>query len=554
MQLNASQKAAVESSNENIMVVAGPGSGKTRTLIERIRNLSQGFNPERFVVITFTNAAAQEMASRLAEYKIKVGYIGTLHGFCLKLLQIPELASKTGYTTKVTVITEDQADDILDQMRLKMNSRTPLKKIKELKRKGKLGKDANSLVIHQYYRELRYNNAVDFDQILVRGLEVIKQCSGILEDRYTHLFVDEYQDSGSIDNDIYDHFPCYAKFFCGDTDQAIYGFRGGDMESMIERSKAIEGSGGEIFYLDENYRCGAAVCQAANMLIRNNKNRIHKETKPIEKNGGKVLSTSHPNHLKELIWLAEQLKDAGDETAVLCRTNRLVNAAAKFLSDAGIAVKSAKREKPPEDWRLAMATLELISNPYNQMVCRSWLKERFGEDGAAEIIQKAKKEEKTITDYYFSDEKIKAMEEVDLQSLPDLLIGFLGDGESFQKINQIAQEMPGLELNTIIYELYNSMFESKETGHGVTIATFHSAKGREWRNVYLIGLEDEIIPRSNATPESIEEERRILFVAITRAEEYLHLSHAAIRPAPWGNHQEIECKPSRFLSETLASS
>jgi DNA helicase-2/ATP-dependent DNA helicase PcrA len=298
MQFNQSQQAAIETDAKNVVVISGPGSGKTRVLVARLAKLlERGVDPGKITVITYTNAAADEIQQRLvqsadlrrqdaikkcderayekaeADKDSKLGYCGTLHGWCMKFLR--RHAEQVGFAAAITVLDEEQSEALLEQTAAKLRYKGPkgelarcVRAIHELPS----SKSPARFVALDYYNAMLGNGMVDFDGILYWTLAAL--CKGVAEDP-VHLLVDEMQDCSRADHMIFNRMAADSRFYLADPDQSIFGFRGGDgrLVDVLARMPRFS-----VLTLAENYRCAEEICAAANKLIAHNPGRRPKET------------------------------------------------------------------------------------------------------------------------------------------------------------------------------------------------------------------------------------------------------------------------------------
>ena len=321
---NPSQKRAIESARTKTVCIAGPGSGKTATLIERLQwCIDGGANPSGFVVITFTNAAADEIRRRLAERSHLgdcLGYCGTLHGFCLRLLQ--RHGHLLDFSDRITVLSEDQAEKMLERCIKEMNYRGAVKHVQEAIARGPdlalvpASPSNADLVAARFFKVLRRSNLVTFDTLLHYARLLLME-NGRAVKEWTHLFVDEYQDSSDLDADIYERLPVKQWFYVGDGDQGIYSFRGGSVQHLL--TLANENCA---FLLEDNYRSVPEICQAADRLIQHNKARHPKHTHSTRTTAGEAGATCYMDARAEIQGIAQQINDVLDQgdCAVLLRT------------------------------------------------------------------------------------------------------------------------------------------------------------------------------------------------------------------------------------------
>ncbi len=581
--LTSHQKLAVESDADSRVVVAGPGSGKTRTLIAAVRHAIEVEKtpPEHICVITYTNAAADEIARRVIESESEgpfqgssgLGFCGTLHALCLRLCQ--EHYALAGLPATISVLDEAQLESIMETVSLEMGVKVPIStKVLPLLSRPDLiearpgvSRSAPELVAVETHRRLRRAGLVTFDGLLYYGLKVINQldCPGRYETMdkpgtpvamphlwlFTHAFIDEAQDSAQMDWEIYDAMPCFRQFIVGDGDQSIYGFRGAAVHNFNAAADPAE-VGKEVFFLETNWRSGHRICNVAQQLIERNKNRIQKAT-IAAKSGGEVVDVMCENSASELVTVCSAISEYWapyNETAVLARTNWLANEVAQFLAGKGIPV--AKRTLPvvPDDWSRAKALLTALANPFSDFAVLQYLR-LLDKTNAAKVKNEAAKEMKSVN-------ALLGMEFGDGNGFDDAAllrhnVSLAGRDRIHAAAHELNNSKPGWSLNDLLLNLRAQEQSAGDVdGEGVYVGTIHSAKGREWHTVFIVGCEEGLLPSSKAGTD-IEEERRLMYVAITRAKERVLFTWCKERPqrrGPGAPPGPMEPKTrSRFLTE-----
>ena len=532
MQLSAEQKAVVMSDDETILVSAGPGSGKTRVLVERVRRLAASHDTRRFVIITFTNAASDELRVRLG---LEVGYVGTLHGFMLRCLR--EHADEAGFSPDLQVIGEEQARALLDSIAAAHRYKGTATALEAAIKSGPARPPANpkpeQLIASELFQTLKRGNMATFDTLLHYGLKVAPFIHG-----FTHLFVDELQDSSDADAAIYRALPIRSKFQVGDVDQAVYSFRGGNIGNML----ALAGDA-TVFTLEDNYRCGAAICRAANTLIRHNSSRIDKETRSVAHSAGAVVALRFSGRTAEQQAVAAQiLQHEPDDCAVLVRSRALVQEWTTCLEGQCVVVRRRKAGQQPRDWALARLALAVLTDPVNDLAA-FWLSEKLhGREKATAMMRQSVLDERPIAALLFRSP---------YGHQPDTFLDAIGpmvSRESLTLLRELRDALPkGATLADLGLRINETDDAAVEEGSGVTVTTMHGAKGREWPVVFLPDACQHIIPGGRKDTDT-EEERRLMFVAITRAKTKLWLSHADTAPKPFGTGT-MDAAPSRFIGE-----
>lgn len=572
------QREAITTTAKTVLVVAGPGSGKTATTVARISHLiDNGADPRGIVVITFTNAAAREIEKRLValigQHNVSLGYVGTLHGFALRMLK--QHGRQFGYGDRMSIISPESAEDLLQSKATALNCKLKMKELHKLKAAGRPPRgtrlDVPASVIASYYDDLAQAGIVDFDILLtefarfVEGPETDPWNNDWCD--YTHLFVDEVQDSAPIDWEIYHALPINNKFYVGDPDQAIYGFRGGDINGMMWLAKR---DGTHLIKLEENFRSNSEICESAQHLIEHNRNRVDKATISHKGLGGQV--TARPPAMTEgeeigtvtraiLEMLASFAESPGTtqppEIAVLCRTNAMAYAAQKTLAAAGVPVVQRAPSDQPKDWPLLRAYMELLVNPDNDTLAHFYLIAAYEARGhtpkearemAHDNQRSAAAARKSI-----NGTTLGIIPPTTAASAMGMAVIHKFTMESRMLLSEIVREVgpesTPLEL-ALALGTHRGENVKEEPGTGIHVMTIHASKGREFDAVFLLGWEEEIMPGRAKIPEDIEEERRLAYVALTRARHFAMITSSATRTTPWGAINSHN--PSRFIAELTA--
>lgn len=587
MNPTASQRQAIESDANNILVVAGPGSGKTATTCSRIRRLiDSGVNPAKIVALTFTNAAAGELEKRLSigeevafvPYAIRLGYCGTLHGFALKMLK--KHGEAIGFGERLALIGEDAVADLIEAKAKQLGCKTPLKKLLELKggfRAGPVFKEERltdiERVLASYYADLREGGMVDFDTILSEFLRLLRTvvvpAGARLENavvkippcgEFTHLFVDEVQDSAAIDWEIYWAMPVQNRFFVGDQDQSIYAFRGGRPDLMVDMSARHE----QTILLEDNFRSHTEICKAAQRLIDHTSGvRYPKQTLSVKGPGGLVLRVSERYNsgdeaaeVSRIIRSETAVGCPAEEVAVLARTNVICAEVREQLKADGVPVAEAAKSGLPRDWALAKAIVELAANPLNDTLAYFCLltKERHlgqPEKNARKIANDAQRAARSAMRPLCRELGFAVSDEPRLANINVFLSDHQISTETRMRIVGLMRLLPAdADLLQLALAMSQDDGKQSEATTGVTVTTMHGAKGREWDVVVIAGFEEEeIVSRSNVDPssETVDEARRLAYVAVTRARKRLFITHSRMRKTSWG---AIEThRPCRFMEE-----
>lgn len=579
------QRLAIESCHQKIVCIAGPGSGKTTVLVGRIAKLiAAGTRPDQIAAVTFTNAAAREIEKRLpcpncggmGYTSVELGpkhmsqvqcdchpprlaYAGTLHGLMLRVIKTH--GTLIGFGLRVSVMDEEVADKFLEQVISDLQCAGMKKEIRhqidkgpgpflfgpELSTQAMATLDEPTLVAREFYQRMLKANLLDFDSVLKFGLVVLQRlaASGDTAPMFEHLLWDEFQDSGADDAAIFHALPARNKFVVGDPDQSIYGFRGGDPRYLMELAKAERVEWTEIF-LEENFRCDQAIAESADRLIFNNPFRLAKTNKSMTGLAGKIWTFKAATEEEEMAKISEDINLQGDPNgcAVLVRSNALADRFSKGLQAHGVAIHRRERVDRPSDWTAMRSLVNLLSNPENDQLAFWWIAHKNGMKAAKMAQLKALSEYDTINRTTL---RLPVITTID--ALPAALAVHGIGQESIALVNQAVALLPaGATLGELSFALGDDELHRKEVGEGVTITTIHSAKGREWESVYLPAFEDGTIPVLSKNS-SIEEERRVVFVAITRAKRRLVVSFAQKRRPAFGGRFPEPTTMSRFVNE-----
>ena len=567
-----------------VLILAGAGSGKTKTLTHRIAHLlSQGVNPENILGVTFTNKAAEEMKTRVQRLlgsNIANLFIGTFHSLGAKILR--EEIECLGYKKNFVIYDEDDsfslAKNIISEMNLSRDRFKPasfLNLISKIKSElidsesldgGDFYKNQFANFYNIYSRRLKASNAVDFDDLITLPVKIYESRPKILEkyqNQYKYILVDEYQDTNRAQYVLINLLARKNKniFAIGDPDQAIYGWRHADFRNILNFEKDYPEA--KIVKLEQNYRSSQNILGAAHEIIRKNIERKEK-TLWTENPAGAMLEVIEVNNERaEAEFILEKILDLNktgmnlDKIVVMYRTN----AQSRVLEEACLyanlpyrvvgAVKFYQRKEIKD----VLAYLRFIQNQDDEISLKrivGILGKRLLQSFMADFLDFRKQTEglppkeliKTVikkTNYYDYLEK----------KFPD----FSPDGEleSESRIKNI-KELIGLasmhdNLSGFLTEVTLMQQErDADNSKKLNLMTLHSAKGLEFDAVFIAGAEENLMPHSRAaySLEELEEERRLCYVGMTRAKKYLWLLFAKQRFL-WGERKETI--PSRFIME-----
>lgn len=625
--LNPAQKEAVECLEGPLLVLAGAGSGKTRVLTYRMANLLEhSVRPWNILALTFTNKAAKEMkerASLLIGDKATDMSVTTFHSLCFRILRTE---SKSIGREKNFAVYDDSDQmkligDILKELGVSEKS-MPKRQFKEMISNAKNhstdpeqyiidtaqdSSDMNIKVYRKYQKRLSLVNAMDFDDLLLETLKLLKNDKTVLEkyrDKFKYVLVDEYQDTNLIQYEIVELICKEHKNICvvGDDDQSIYGWRGADIRNILEFERDFKGA--KVVRLEQNYRSTSYILDAANAVINNNSTRKRK-TLWTDKNGGqKIILYSAQNERDESAYVAKTiLKEVEGERsyrdfAVLYRMNAQSRVIESTLMNYGIphSVYGGMRFYERKEIKDILAYLRLCANPADDTALMRIInlpKRAIGDKTIDSIKDEAMKNDlpmffaatdgigvpskatakvkdfvemitdfialsKTMTPSALAEHIISTIEyEKHLYSEDKA-----GEAETrIENIRELIGNIKEIEADagpdddplSLFLEnvaLIADIDAMKEETSTVSLMTLHSAKGLEFPVVFLVGMEDNIFPTSRAIfGDGIEEERRLCYVGITRAMEELYMTCAVSRML-FG--EASYNRRSRFLNEVPA--
>ena len=610
--LNKEQKEAIEYLNGPLLVLAGAGSGKTKVLTSRIAYLiEKGINPYNILAITFTNKAAAEMKGRIVKLvggEASSMQISTFHSFGLKLIR--ENTNLLGLDNNFAIFdVEDSITAIkrvLRRLNIDSTKYTPKafhNKISSLKNDlinsssySKYARDEfENMVVkvyEEYEKEKLNDNAVDFDDLLLLPIKLFKENKNILEkyqERYKYILIDEYQDTNEAQYIMTKLLASRYQNICvvGDSDQAIYGFRGANFKNILNFEKDYKLCKKVI--LKKNYRSTKTILDAANSVIKNNKLRHPKDLESVKGDGEKIIYYRARNGLDEINFVASEIdklkKDVSlDEIVVLYRTNAQSRLFEEEFLKRGIPYRliGAINFYARREIKDLMAYLKVINNPRDAISllrCINTPKRGIGNKSIEDIILRSNEQGISLFDAIDSGKPLafkniildlmEASNHLSLTELVDLVLDKSGlksellkensveaetrleNLEEFKSITKSFEDKYGLiSLPDFLYEvsLISDNTEVTDSSNRVTLMTIHSVKGLEFDNVFITGLEEGLFPHMNAMNSSseIEEERRLCYVAITRAREKLYITNSRSRIL-YG--QEQVNPVSRFINE-----
>ena len=576
-QLNNKQKEAIEKLGGPSIILAGAGSGKTRVLISKVINLIENhhINPRSIIMITFTNKAAAEMKSRIKNYHL--GFIGTFHSFCVRILRIE--GQLIGLKNNFLIYDDDDQISLIKLIIKKLNIRkkyTPayyLNRISGAKnmlisplRYFELFSDSISkdiaLVYNEYQQELKKNSALDFDDLIMTTISLFNKNRTVLakyQDKYRYILVDEFQDTN------------YAQYILtkllgkkyqnvtivGDFSQSIYSWRGAEIKNLEKFKNDF--SQVKTFYLEENYRSTQAILDFAYQVISKN------STHPIlnlftKKSGGEeVIIFEAENEEEEAIYLASMIKSLNDkypyqDFAILYRTNAQSRVIEEVFLHWGIPylLIGGTRFYERREIKDILSYLRLLINPVDKI-------------SVERIIKLGKKRWLGFKDYYEKNKESISNQQTD-QVIEKIFqaTGYLqlydekdeddySRLENIKELKSVALAFPSLtEFLEQVALVESEYFKGEKKGNkeAVKLMTLHQAKGLEFPVVFIAGVEEGILPHGRSVDDqsSLEEERRLFYVGVTRAKQKLHITYAKRRFIFGRRNETIK---SRFLEDII---
>ena len=625
--LNKEQQQAVQHTEGPLLILAGAGSGKTKVLTVRIAHLlAQGVNPYEILAITFTNKAAKEMKSRVEGLVGDVSnriWLSTFHSFCAKFLRF-ELDNFLGYNSNFTIYDTSDSQAVIKAALKALNLDDKyypvgamIAAISDAKNKLLFASDFRKQArdfyqqkvadVYEYYeRELRKNNALDFDDLLLVAVKLLQSNESVLDKyskRFRYVMIDEYQDTNHAQYLLAKLLASYWKNIAvvGDADQSIYAWRGADIQNILDFEKDYPNC--TSIKLEQNYRSTKIILDAANAVIENNEGRPKKNLWTDKTEGAKIQHFTAQSEHEEAAFIGDTIAKKHDihgipygDMAILYRTNAqsrvleeaLIKRALPYTMVGGTKFYDRKEIKD------VLAYLRVLYNPFDDLsllriinvpkrsigattvaklqdyarangtslfmtltqlhlvdTIKGKTKEKLEEFGILIFTLVAEMEDKTVLDILESildrtgylaqlEESTDPQDQARAENIGELL----SVAKDFQDTNPTGTVEDFLEQVALVNDV--DSFEQEESK--VTLMTLHAAKGLEFPIVFLGGLEEGLFPHSRTlmNPEEIEEERRLAYVGITRAEKELYISNATTRTVFGRTSSYL---PSRFIDE-----
>ena len=565
--LNPKQKEAVEATEGPVLVVAGAGAGKTKVIAERINHLiKKGFRPENILAVTFTNKAAEEMRGRINAPQT---FIGTFHALGLLII-------KENLARGFTILDEDDSLKLIKECLLEI--RVDPKQFDPSRIRGRISLLKNHLVTAENFAEEGFfaeilgrawrlyetkkdnQNQLDFDDLLLKPVLLLRREPEILkkyQNRWKYIHIDEYQDTNAAQYALSNLLAGARKniLAVGDVDQAIYSWRGADFKNILNFQKDYPEA--KIIFLEENYRSTDIILEAANAVISRNKFRIPKNlwTKRVGEESSQIRLVFAEDEKREAEIVAAEInflrkKIKLGEIAALYRTNAQSRALEEVFLERKIPYKitGGVRFYDRREIKDLIAYLRLIRNPKDELSRKRIVnvpprkKRKIDFD---KLMENFRKESGGLGTHGLLKKIIGEIEYKD----------YIDDGtekgkERWQNVEELlglAEKIEGVDkfLEHVSLFAIDDKYEPVEDK--INLMTMHSAKGLEFEAVFVVGLEEGLFPHAlSLEPEDLEEERRLCYVAITRAKTRLYLTSAARRTL-FG--ERAANMPSRFLAE-----
>ncbi len=613
-ELNKEQQKAVLVSSGPLLILAGAGSGKTRVLTTKVAYLIEnlGVNPYNILAITFTNKAAKEMSERLLGMigeVSKQAQVSTFHSFGLKILR--ENCSNLGYNSNFIIMDSDDTLTIIKRILKQLNLDSKIYNPSAIR--NKISGCKNELmepedyekyaasdfekvvlkVYEIYQRTLKQNNSVDFDDLLVLPINLFKKFPDVLDkyqERFKYILIDEYQDTNKAQYVLTKLISAKYRNICvvGDVDQSIYGFRGANYRNILNFEKDYKDA--ITIKLEQNYRSTNNILEAANSVIKNNKERKSKNLWSDKGKGEKITYFRAFNERDEAFYVIREIKKLlakgikYEDIAVLYRTNAQSRIMEEELLKENLPyrVVGSFYFYSRKEIKDLIAYLRLIYNDKDDISLLRVIntpKRGIGNKTISNLVNMANIENKSIYEVISSGKELefkKVIEDlkeisknITLTELVDKILDVSGireeykneksleadirleNLEEFKSITKSFEEQYGLvSLEDFLLEisLVSDVNEYKDDKNRISLMTVHSVKGLEFDYVFVIGLEEGIFPHINSLLDNseIEEERRLMYVAITRARKKLYLVNTRMRTL-YGREQANPT--SRFLNE-----
>lgn len=598
--LNPQQRKAVEALDGPVLILAGAGSGKTMCLTYRVANLIEyGIHPNNLLVTTFTNKAAEEMGSRVAKLlgnskfqilNYKLPWLGTFHSVCAKILRAE--IQNLGYLRSFNIYDEEEsisaikhAMDILGVDKKQYNPRAIKNFISGAKNEllgpreyakfvqGHFGEIVLK-VYERYQKDLKTANALDFDDLIMKTVELFEKFPAILkrwQNLFQYILIDEYQDTNFAQYRLVKLLSEKHQNICvvGDDFQSIYSFRGANFRNILNFEKDYPNA--KVIKMEQNYRSTRKILSSAQSVIEKNIQRTDKTLWTNNDEGLAPTVFEAQNEADEARFVLDEieaLKHVGNynQFVILYRTNAQSRILEETLMQRGIPYRliGALRFYERREIKDILAYLKLIANPANKVSLRRIInvpprgigKMTNYELRSTKKIPKVEKFYQMIEELRKASEDLKSSELIDLVASKSTYKDWVLDGteegemrwENIEELKSVAKRQQKLEDFLEQVALVSDVDNLDSSAQAVTLMTLHNAKGLEFPVVFIVGMEEGLFPHSRCLlePAELEEERRLCYVGITRAQKRLYLTCAQSRMLFGSIQSNVS---SRFLSE-----
>ncbi len=630
--LNPMQKEAVFATEGPVLILAGAGSGKTRVLTHRIAYLidEKNVNPYNILAITFTNKAAGEMRERvdnlLGGMDAAQVWVSTFHSMCVRILR--RHIDQIGYDTNFTIYDSDDSKSVVKSAMKRLeidpkslSERTALAAISDCKNRFISVADYEDMstdyaekkiakVYAEYQKTLHQNNALDFDDLLVKTVELFQKCPEVLrnyQNRFQYIHVDEYQDTNTVQFMLIYQLAAAHKNLCvvGDDDQSIYKFRGADITNILSFEKHFPGA--KVIKLEQNYRSTPNILDAANAVIQNNTGRKDKRLWSDRPEGERVKYVLYPDGRQEASCIIQDIVDnvskgeSYKDIAILYRTNAQSRAFEEecLYKNVPYKIVGGINFYQRAEIKDVLAYLKTIDNGQDDLAVRRIInvpKRGIGATSVEHVQAFAEAHNISLMDALMRADEIKEVSraltkiqgfvnqirvlrsKAEFMGIDELIEEVIKDVNYEAELEKLDKEQADVKkenLQELVSKAVEYQDATEDQGEEPTLSgfledvaliadidsvddsddrillmTLHGAKGLEFSRVYLCGMEEDLFPSSRAlgseNPDDIEEERRLAYVGITRAKNHLTLTGARMRMM----HGETWFhQPSRFVKE-----
>ena len=619
--LNAAQADAVNALEGPVLILAGAGTGKTRTVTCRIAHMvERGIAPESILAVTFTNKAANEMRERVGEMVNKAVAdemtVCTFHSLCVRILRTG--IDRLGYKTNFTIYSGNDQTGLIKQIIVRKGGAgekiEPGLVLSMISKAKNAGGGADMIddpfiadIARAYQNELRAQNAVDFDDLLLLAEQLLREFADVREicrQRWQRVTVDEFQDTNGLQMRLLQQLVGEPFHVCvvGDDDQSIYGWRGAEMANILQFEKFFPDP--KVIRLENNYRSSDAIIHTANSLIVHNVGRREKQLRSVKPGGEAIRIISMPGDEEEAEFIAHEIIDLHrvekkplEDIAILFRTNSQSRHLELAMRKEQIPYRviGAQSFYDKREVRDMLAYLQVLANPNADVALLRIMNappRGIGQAAAVMLTDISKESGGSVWEAMgVLSDQISARAQKSIQGFTKVILDYrermLSNQENMGQVmaemldeigyvdwikrgskNESEADMRRDSIDTVIQDLkeaskkgyslqkyldFSALARDRESENdiekqrGVTLITLHASKGLEFPIVYLVGLENGILPHTRSIDEgTTDEERRLLYVGITRAQDRCTLTWCSVR-TKWGQQHAGEI--SKFIAE-----